>query len=68
MKWDTLIEHKEVLVVCEVNGLVNMNYNALLITPYMSTIVKPIILVSTKSTLTYTNYGKIGHSIETFHN
>lgn len=46
-----------------------MSHNALLITPKMNVVIKPIVLVdSTKSTITCTNYGKIGDSIETYHN
>ncbi len=42
-----------------------MSYNVLL----TNVIVKPIVpTIITKSTLTYTNCGKIGHSMETFHN
>jgi hypothetical protein len=33
MKQNTLIEHKEVIVVCEENGHVTLNYNVLLTTP-----------------------------------
>jgi hypothetical protein len=32
MKWDTLIEHKEVVILCEENGLVSLKYNVLLTT------------------------------------
>ncbi len=33
MKRDTSIEHKEVTIVCEENGPISLNYNALLTTP-----------------------------------
>jgi hypothetical protein len=33
MKRDTLIEHKEAIVVCEESGPISLNYNALLTTP-----------------------------------
>jgi hypothetical protein len=66
---NTLIEHKEVVVACEENGLVNLNYNVLLTTPKTNTIIKHIVyVVTTKSTLAYTNYGKTNHSIKTCHN
>jgi hypothetical protein len=69
MKRNTLIEHKEVVIVCEESGPVNMNYNALLTTPKANVRMKPIVVaVITKSTLTYTNCGKIGHLVETCHN
>jgi hypothetical protein len=69
MKKNTLTEHKEVAIVCEKSGHVNMNYNVLLTTPEVNVGVKHVVLVMTaKSTLTYTNCGKIGHSVETYHN
>ncbi len=69
MKRNTLIEHKEVVIVCEENTLVSLNYNVLLTTPKTNIEVKPIILVVTsKSTLTCTNCGKINHLVETRHN
>jgi hypothetical protein len=33
MKWNTLIEHKEAVVVCEESWPVSLSYNALLTTP-----------------------------------
>jgi hypothetical protein len=67
-KRNTLIEHKEV-VVCEENGLVNLNYNVLLTTQEANVVVKHVIsIVIVKSTLTCTNCGKSGHSVETCHN
>jgi len=45
-----------------------MSYNALLTTSEANAKVKPIVFVVTiKSTLTCTNCGKIGHSMETNH-
>jgi hypothetical protein len=69
MKRDTLIEHKEVVVICEENGPVNLSYNSLLTTPKANTMVKPIVhVVTAKSTLTCTNCGKTCHSLKTYHN
>jgi hypothetical protein len=69
MRKNTLIEHKEAIVVCEESGHVSMNYNALLTTLQVNAIVKHVVhVVTTKSTLTCTNCGKIGHSMETYHN
>jgi hypothetical protein len=66
---NTLIEHKEVVVTCEENGPVNLNYNVLLTIPKTNTIIKHIVhVVTTKSTLACTNYGKTGHSVKTCHN
>jgi hypothetical protein len=51
------------------SGPINLSYNVLLTTPKFNIVVKlvvPIIIV--KSTLTCTNCGKTGHSIETCHN
>jgi hypothetical protein len=66
MKIDTLIKHKEVVVVCEENEPISMNYNVLLTTPKANAGVKPT--VTTKSTLTCTNCGKTSHLVETCHN
>jgi len=69
MKRNILIEHKEVVIVCEESGPISMNYNALLTTPKANVKIKPIVLaMTTKSTLTCTNYGKISHLVETCHN
>ncbi len=69
MKKNTLIKHKEATVICEESGHVNLNYNVLLITLEVNTMVKPtIIVVATKLTLTCTNCDKIGHLVETYHN
>jgi hypothetical protein len=69
MRRNTLIEHKEVVVVCEESGPISLNYNVLLTTPKTNTIVKHVVhVVTTISTLASTNYGKISHSIETYHN
>jgi hypothetical protein len=40
MKRDTLIKHKEAIVICEENELNSLSYNALLITLEVNTIVK----------------------------
>jgi hypothetical protein len=69
MKRNTLIEHKEAIVVCEESGPINLSYNVLLTTPKDNTVVKLVVpIVTTKSTLTYTNCGKTGHSVETCYN
>lgn len=67
MKRNTLIEHKEV-VVCEESEHVSMSYNALLATLKVNARVKPILpIVTSKSTFTSTNCGKISHLVETCH-
>jgi hypothetical protein len=59
MKIDTLIKHKEAIVVSKENGLVSLDYNVLLMTPKTNTIVNlTVLVVITKSTLTCTNCGK----------
>ncbi len=69
MKRDTLIEHKEAIVICEESGLVSLSYNALLTTLETNTIAKLVVFViRTKSTLTYTNCVKTSHTLETYHN
>ncbi len=69
MKRNTLIEHKEAIIVCEESGLFSMSYNVLLTTREANVGVKLLILaITTKSTLTCTNCGNISHSMETCHN
>jgi len=69
MKRDTFMEHRETIVVCEENGPTNTSHNALLITPKMNVVIKPIVPIdSTKSTITCIKCGKIGDSVETYHN
>jgi hypothetical protein len=69
MKRNILIEHKEVVVVCEENGSISLNYNVLLTTPNANSVVKPVVpTITTKSTITYINCGKTSHSMETCHN
>jgi hypothetical protein len=58
MKKVTLIEHKEVVVIWEESGPISLIYNVLLTTPKANTMVKPIVHVIDKPTLTYTNCGK----------
>jgi len=69
MKINTLIEHKESAIICKENGLVSLSYNVLLITIEANAIVKHVVLtITAKSTLTCTNCGKTGHSVETCEN
>jgi hypothetical protein len=68
MKINTLIEPKEVAVVCEESGLVSMSYNVLLTTQEANVGVKPVVLIMTiKLALTYTNCGKTNHLMKTYH-
>ncbi len=68
MKWDTLIEHKEVLV-CEESGHVSLSYNVLFTPSKVNVITKLIVtIVIAKSTSTYTNCGRACHTFETCHN
>jgi hypothetical protein len=69
MKRNTLIKHKEAVIICEENGLVNLNYNSLLTTLEANTIVQPtVVVVIVKSPSTCTNCGKTNHTLETCHN
>jgi hypothetical protein len=69
MKRNTLIEHKEVVVICEESGHVSLSYNVLVTTLEVDVVVKPIVpIVITKSTLTYTNCSKTSHLVQTCHN
>jgi hypothetical protein len=68
MKWNTLIEHKEV-VVCEESGHVSLSYNVLLTPLEVNVVTKPIVtIVKGKSTYTYINCGRTCHTFETCHN
>jgi hypothetical protein len=69
MRRNTSIEHKEVVVICEESGPINMSYNVLITTPKANAGIKHVVLdVTIKSALTCTNCGKIGHAVETCHN
>jgi hypothetical protein len=69
MRRDTLIKHKEVVVVCAENGDVNMSYNVILTTLEVNARIKLVVpIVTAKSTLTCTNCGKTNRSMETYHN
>jgi hypothetical protein len=69
LKRNTLIEHKEIVIVCEESGLVSMIYNVLLTQLKANASVKLVVLVViVKLALTCTNYGKTSHSVETCHN
>jgi hypothetical protein len=69
MKINILIKHKKTFILCEESGLVSLSYNALLTTPEVNVIVKPIVpIIIVKSTLNYTNCGKMDHLVETCHN
>jgi hypothetical protein len=57
------------VIFCEESGHVSLSYNVLLTTLEANAIAKPILHVVTfKSTSTYINCGKIGHTLETYHN
>jgi hypothetical protein len=47
MKRNTLMEHKKVVVVCEKNGLISLNYDTLLSALETDTIEKHVIHVTT---------------------
>ncbi len=47
MKKDSLIEHKEIAIVCEESGPISLSYNVLLTTREANTIAKLIVLVVT---------------------
>jgi hypothetical protein len=69
MKKNTLIKHKEAIVICEESELVCLNYNALITTLEANTMVKHVVpIVIAKSTLTCTNCGKIRHLVDTCYN
>jgi hypothetical protein len=41
---DTIIKHKETIVICEKNGLIIANYNILIIHPKSNPIAQPIVI------------------------
>jgi hypothetical protein len=43
MTRNTLIKHKEATVICEENGLIITNYNALLTQPESKSVTQPIV-------------------------
>jgi hypothetical protein len=66
-KINILIKHIETTIVCEESGHVSLSYNDLLITPEVNVVFKHVVpTIIVKSTLTYTNCGKISHSMETY--
>ncbi len=61
MARDTLIKHKEIVVICEKNGPIIANYNILITQLESKLIAQPIITYTTsRQQLTCSNYGKIG--------
>jgi mannitol/fructose-specific phosphotransferase system IIA component (Ntr-type) len=65
MARDTLIKHKEFVVICEENGSIIANYNALITHLESKSIAQIVVIyVTTKQPLTYSNCGKIGHAKE----
>jgi hypothetical protein len=44
MTKDSLVKHKEVVLICEENGLVMANYNVLIIHPESKLIAQPIVI------------------------
>jgi hypothetical protein len=40
---DTLIKHKEAVVICDENGLIITNYNALITQPKSKLVAQPIV-------------------------
>jgi len=65
---DTLIKHKEVVIVCKESEPISKSYNDTLTTPKTNTIIKTIVnCISTKSSLVCISYGITSHIIETCH-
>ncbi len=68
MKKNTLIKHKEVVVICEESGMVIANYNALRTHPKSKLVAQPsVTYITFKQHLTCSNCGKISHAKETCH-
>ncbi len=65
MKRNTLIKHKEIVIICEENGPFNLSYNVLLTTLKANTIVKLVVLVVIIiSSSTCINCGKTCHNMK----
>jgi hypothetical protein len=68
LKRDTLIKHKEVVIVCKESEPISKSYNDTLTTPKNNTTIKIIVSsISTKSSLVYISCGITNHTIETCH-
>jgi hypothetical protein len=69
MTRDTLIKHKEIVIICEKNASIIANFNVLLTQLDSKPIVQPIInYIIVKQPLTCSNCGKTGHAKKTYHN
>ncbi len=69
MARDTLIKHKEAIMIYEKNKLVKTNCNTLITHPESKLVAQLVVIYTTiKQQLTYSNCGKIGHVKETYHN
>ncbi len=66
---NTLIKHKETIIIYEESGSVIINYNALISHPTSKLVAQLVITYTTaKQQLTCSNCGKTSHSKETCHN
>ncbi len=66
---DTLIKHKEAIVICEESGPVIANYIALSTQPESKPIAQPLINYTiVKQPLTCSNYGITSHAKEIYRN
>ncbi len=70
MTRNTLIKHKEAIIICEESGLIITNiYNALPTQLEVKLVTQLIVNYTTnKQQLTCSNYRKIGHAKENYHN
>jgi hypothetical protein len=69
MARNTLIKHNEVVVICEENGIIIANYNALIIQLESKLVAQPIVTyTTTKQQFICSNCGKTGHAKKTYHN
>jgi mannitol/fructose-specific phosphotransferase system IIA component (Ntr-type) len=60
---NTMIKHKEIIIICEENGPIITNYNALIIRPKSKLVAQPIVTyTTTKQQLTCSSCDKIGHA------
>jgi hypothetical protein len=63
MTRNTLIKHKEIIVICEECGPIITNYNVLITQPNSKLVAQPIVTyTTTNQQLTCSNYDEIGHA------
>ncbi len=69
MTRNTLVKHKEAIMICKESGPNIANYNVLITQLESKSVAQPIVTYTiAKQQLTYSNCGKTSHAKETCHN